>query len=111
MKPIHSQGFSCECLHYDSRSTSHITLTRQPLPPHNSLLSPEEDEFFHHASKVYEHLQIPELANALRHLRAVVPFMAQEAYHLFDAGYLTPTSQYDSRGQRYPVLWDPPSLL
>jgi hypothetical protein len=54
MKPIRSQGFSCECLLYDSHSTSHITLPCRSLPPHNSLLSPEEDEFFHHASKVYQ---------------------------------------------------------
>ena len=80
------------------------------MTPCNPLLTPEEDEFLHHAAYVFESMERFEVANALRRVRAAVPFMSKDAYILFEAGYLTPVTQYDNQGAKYPLLWDTPSL-
>ena len=80
------------------------------MNPHNPLLTAEEDEFLHHASYVFEGIGDLELANTLRRVRAAVPFMSEHASLLFDAGYLTPMTQYDNQGGKYALLWDTPTL-
>jgi hypothetical protein len=51
-----------------------------------------------------------ELTNAIRRVRSAVPFLPNDAFALFEAGYLTPTTQYDGNGAKYPLLWDAPVL-
>ena len=110
-KPVHMQGFSCDCIHRDSSSLIYPKPVRTPMEPRNPLITPEEDEFFHHASYVFESLGMLDLTNALRRVRTAIPFMPKDAAILFQAGYLTPMTQYDSQGAKYPLLWDTPSLL
>ena len=98
------------CLHYDLKSSVYPHPLRTPLPPRNPLLSPEEDEFLHHASYVFEGMGKLELTNAIRRVRSAVPFLPNDAFALFEAGYLTPTTQYDGNGAKYPLLWDAPVL-
>jgi hypothetical protein len=109
-KSLHIQGFSCECVHRDATSLTYPHPIRGAMTPHNPLLTPEEDEFLHHSSYVFEGIGMIGLANALRRVRAAVPFMPKDAFILFEAGYLTPMTQYDNQGARYPLLWDTPSL-
>ena len=109
-KTLHIQGFSCECIHRDATSLTYPHPIRVPMTPRNPLLTPEEDEFLHHAAYVFESMERFEVANALRRVRAAVPFMSKDAYILFEAGYLTPVTQYDNQGAKYPLLWDTPSL-
>jgi len=109
-QPVHTQGFSCDCKHFDRQSTTFPHPPRRTLSPHNPLISVEEDELLHHASYIYEALGQVELVNTLRRVRDLIPFMADDAFLLFDAGYLTPMSQFDCRGEQYPILWDPPQL-
>ena len=109
-KPVHVQGFSCHCHHYDKDSLIYPYPLRTPLPPRNPLLTPEEDEFLHHASYVFESMGKFELVNAMRRVRDVIPFLPDDARILFDAGYLTPFNQYDENGTKYPLLWNAPPL-
>jgi hypothetical protein len=89
-KPVHMQGFSCDCIHKDSSSLIYPNPVRAPMVPRNPLITPEEDEFFHHASYVFESLGMIDLTNALRRVCTAVPFMSKDASLLFQAGYLTP---------------------
>lgn len=109
-KPIHVQGFACDCIHRDRSSLIYPSPMQTPMTPRNPLITSEEDEFFHHASYVFENLGMIDLTNALCRVCTAVPFMAKDASLLFQAGYLTPMTQYDAQGAKYPLLWDTPSL-
>jgi hypothetical protein len=109
-KLIHAQGFSCECVHQDTQSLTYPYPVRAPMIPHNPLLTPEEDEFLHHASYVFKGIGELEMANVLCQVRAAVPFMPGDASLLFNAGYLTPMIQYNNQGAKYALLWDAPAL-
>jgi hypothetical protein len=100
------QGFSCDCIHKDSSSLIYPNPVQAPIVPCNPLITPEEDEFFHHASYVFESLGMIDLINALHRVHTAVPFMSNDASLLFQAGYLTPMTQYDTQGAKYPLLWD-----
>jgi hypothetical protein len=80
------------------------------MVPCNPLITPEKDEFFHHASYVFESLGMIDLTNTLHCVRTAVPFMSKDASLLLQAGYLTSMTQYDTQGAKYPLLWDTPSL-
>jgi hypothetical protein len=100
-----NQGFTCKCLHYDEKSIDFPPTLRKSYRPRNPLLSEAEDEFLHHASRIFENLGKNELTNAIRQTRAVIPFMAEDVSTLFKAGYLDILSQFDEELGKYPLLW------
>src|SRR6516164_10121021 len=77
------QGFTCQCLHYDYKTPVRPYPLRQAFRPHNPLLNEEEDEFLHHASRIFQQLKKAELTNAIRFVQGTIPFMADEASILF----------------------------
>ena len=109
-KPPFMQGFTFQCIHLDDFTIEYPPPARQAQPTCNPLLSEEEDEFLHHVSRIFENLGKVELTNAIRQVRAVIPFMAEEARILFKAGYLDLLDQFDHQQVKYPVLWVAPEL-
>lgn len=109
-KPPFAQGFTFECIHLDDYTIEFPPPPRKAQPPCNPLLSEEEDEFLHHVSRIFENLSKIELTNAIRRIRAVIPFMAEEARILFKAGYLDLLEQFDPQQVKYPLLWVTPEL-
>jgi hypothetical protein len=61
------QGFTCQCLHYVYEKKFSIVPTplRQLFRPCNPMLSAEEDEFLHHASRIFADLGQVNLTNAI----------------------------------------------
>lgn len=109
-KPAQTQGFSCECRHYDKTSAIFPYPLRAPLRHHNTLLTSEEDEFLHSVAYVFHGACMFDLANSIRELRDRHPFLPHDVAILLDAGYLTPANQFDGNGAKYPLLWDTPAL-
>ncbi|KAF9455966.1 hypothetical protein BDZ94DRAFT_1241880 [Collybia nuda] len=113
-KPGNAQGFSCFCLHYNYETTTYPYPVRTAQRPHNYLLTPEEDEFLYHASVILEHFEKVDMVNVIRDMRATNVFMAEDAFILFDAGYLEDIFHFDANGMKYPILWDqstPPTVF
>ena len=109
-KPPFMQGFTFECIHLDDCTIEYPPPPRKALPSRNPLLGEEEDEFLHHVSRIFENLGKVELTNAIRQVRGVIPFMAEEVRILFKAGYIDLLDQFDHHQVKYPLLWVAPEL-
>ena len=100
------QGFTCQCLHMDYHSTLFPPPVREPFSTRNPILSVEEDEFLHHAAKIFEHLGKEWLTKQIRLVRAINPFMADRISLLFKSGHVDMYRQFDENGHKWPLLWD-----
>lgn len=99
------QGFTCKCIHVDHESTLFPSPVREPFSTHNPIISEEEDEFLHHASKIFDHLEKHHLTKQVRLVREVNPFMADRISLLFKSGHLDMFKQFDEDGNKWPLLW------
>ena len=109
-KPPFMQGFTFKCIHLDDCTIEYPPPPHKAQPSCNPLLGEEEDEFLHHVSRIFENIGKVELTNAIRQVRAVIPFMAEEARILFKAGYIDLLDQFDHQQVKYPLLWVTPEL-